>query len=95
MGKLLFWIVVIALIWVAFSLIRVSQRKQERAQADGDAARSAGSGGGRRRASGGAPERMVACGHCGVYLPYNDAIHGRGVDGGEYCCIEHRNAARR
>jgi uncharacterized protein len=33
------------------------------------------------------PERMVACGHCGVNLPASEAV----ADGGAYfCCEEHR-----
>ena len=93
----LFWVVAIALLWFVITLIRVSQRKQERAHDDADARRRAGStgAGGRSRAGGRLPERMVACAHCGVYLPFTDAIRGPGRDGGIYCCVEHRDAARR
>ena len=98
MGKLLFWVVAIAVIWSVLTLIRISQRKQERAQADAEARRRAGApggGAGGRGTGGRAPERIVACAHCGVYLPYSDAVRGRGSDSGDYCCVEHRDAARR
>ena len=101
MGKLLFWLVAIAVIWAVITLIRVSQRKQERAQADAEAGRRSGAAGGRAeaggraRTGGSAPERIVACAHCGVYLPFSDAVRGRGNDSGDYCCVEHRDAARR
>jgi uncharacterized protein len=38
-----------------------------------------------------APEQMVTCSHCGLYLPQNEAI----AEGGEFfCCAEHRRRAR-
>lgn len=38
-----------------------------------------------------APEKMVTCAHCGVYLPESDGL----VDGDRiYCCEAHRAAAR-
>lgn len=37
-----------------------------------------------------APEQMVNCSHCGLYLPQHEAIHE-----GErfFCCAEHRRLA--
>lgn len=63
MGKLLFWVVVIAVGWGAWSLIRVSQRKSEQAQ---------------RKEGKREPERIVACAHCGVHLPASEAVRGNG-----------------
>ena len=38
-------------------------------------------------APGAAPEQMVNCSQCGLYLPQSEAI----AEGGEYfCCAEHR-----
>lgn len=38
-----------------------------------------------------APERMVVCRHCGLYLPESDSV----VDGEDnFCCPEHRIAVR-
>ena len=38
----------------------------------------------------GAPQQMVSCEHCGLYLPQDEAI---GADGRYYCCAEHRRLA--
>jgi len=35
------------------------------------------------------PERMVACGHCGLNLPASEAVAD---GGGFYCCEEHRRS---
>ncbi|MFH1604157.1 MAG: PP0621 family protein [Pseudomonadota bacterium] len=41
-------------------------------------------------ASGAAPERMVRCSHCGLYLPQREAV----VEGDRFfCCVEHRRLA--
>jgi len=94
MGKVLFWVVVLGAGWLAWSLIRVSQRKQERAQVEADEAASArggpAKGTGKGKDKQGA-EEIVACAHCGVYLPASTAVQGKG---GPYCCVEHRDAAR-
>lgn len=37
---------------------------------------------------GGAPERMVACAHCGIHVPESESVQGSG--GAFYCCDEHR-----
>jgi uncharacterized protein len=37
-----------------------------------------------------APEQMVNCGHCGLYLPKNEAIAGGDKF---FCCAEHRHLA--
>lgn len=86
MGKLLSWLVVIALVYLALRLIALSQRRRERAA---EAARGeAGGPGGRPRVGG---EMMVRCAHCGVYLPASEAI----TDGGRtYCDPAHRDADR-
>jgi len=36
------------------------------------------------------PEKMVNCGHCGLYLPQSEAI---GEGDRCYCCAEHRRLA--
>ena len=38
----------------------------------------------------GAPEQMVSCGHCGLYLPQSEAV---GEGGRFFCCAEHRRLA--
>ncbi len=37
-----------------------------------------------------APEQMLVCAHCGVYLPAGEAIV---AEGRSYCCESHRKAA--
>jgi uncharacterized protein len=37
-----------------------------------------------------APEQMVNCEHCGLYLPRSEAV---GEDGRYFCCVEHRRLA--
>jgi len=61
MGKVLFWVVVVAVGWGAWSMIRLSQRKREQAE---------------RRAEAREPERIVACAKCGVHLPAAEALRG-------------------
>lgn len=42
------------------------------------------------------PQQMVACGHCGLYLPRNEAVPQVKADppsGKFYCCEEHRRLA--
>jgi uncharacterized protein len=41
-------------------------------------------------AHGAAPEQMVNCSHCGLYLPQNEAI---AAGDKFYCCAEHRRRA--
>ena len=41
-------------------------------------------------APGAAPEQMVSCSQCGLYLPKNEAV----AEGDKYyCCVEHRRQA--
>lgn len=63
MGKILFWVVVVAVGWAAWSMIRLSQRKREQVE---------------RRAGKREPEKIVACAKCGVHLPASEALSGGG-----------------
>ena len=83
MGKLLFWVAVVAVAYFAFKLIAISQRKSERA-AGREPKRGAGSEG-----RGGKGEPMRQCAHCGVHLPASDALTSGGRD---YCSEAHRDA---
>ena len=89
MGKLLSWVALVALAYLAFRLVAISQRKRdaaERARSARDAG-AAGDGSTRRVAG----EMMVQCAHCGVFLPASDAF----VDGDRsYCDRAHRDADR-
>ena len=89
MGKLLSWVALVALAYLAFRLVAISQRTRdaaERARSARDAG-AAGDGSTRRVAG----EMMVQCAHCGVFLPASDAF----VDGDRsYCDRAHRDADR-
>jgi uncharacterized protein len=86
MGKFLSWVVLIALGYLAFRLVAISQRKRDAARRGADARREqAGAAG---KVTG---EKMVQCAHCGVFLPASDAF----VDGDRsYCDRAHRDADR-
>lgn len=43
-----------------------------------------------RPAAEGVPEKMVNCGHCGLYLPQSEAVR---EGDSYYCCAEHRRLA--
>lgn len=91
MGKLLVWVALIALIWLAFRLVAISQRRSERSAHDASGAdRADAPRGARSREVSG--EAIVPCAHCGLYLPTSDALH----DGANtYCSRAHRDAHRR
>ncbi|MFT3799890.1 MAG: PP0621 family protein [Burkholderiaceae bacterium] len=86
MGKLLSWIVIGGLGYLAWRLTLVLQRKALAARA--------GPGYGQGRAP--APPRPAArelmrqCEVCGTYVPDSDALQARGRF---YCCAAHRDQA--
>lgn len=90
MGKLLSWVALIALGYLAFRLVAISQRRREAGQQARQGQR-AGSGvgeGGDTKVGG---EMMVQCSHCGVFLPACDAL----IDGERaFCDPAHRDAER-
>jgi len=93
MGKLLSWVVLIALAWLVIRLFAISQRRRE-----GSAGASDPAGGGAPRGAGGASaggeiesEAIVPCAHCGLFVPESDAIRD---DGRDYCSPAHRDADR-
>ncbi len=85
MGKLLSWVLLIAVVYAVMRLVVVLQRKAQRAAANrpSDAASSVPA------ADAGAGERMLPCSHCGVHAPASEMIPARGR---HYCCPEHRDA---
>ncbi|HPU51194.1 MAG TPA: PP0621 family protein [Burkholderiaceae bacterium] len=97
MGKILSWIVLIALVYAGMRLFVVFQRKsQAAALARERRARdeAAGRAGASRPSADLAPdgsERMLACAHCGAWSPASQTIAARGL---HYCSPEHRDADR-
>ncbi len=95
MGKLLSWIVLIALVYAGMRLFVVFQRKSQAAalarerRAQAEAAGRSGTpptSGGQRPEGG---EKMLACAHCGAWSPASEMVAARGR---HYCSAEHRDA---
>ncbi|MDT3678239.1 MAG: PP0621 family protein [Burkholderiaceae bacterium] len=99
MGKLLSWVVLIALAWLVIRLFAISQRRRQRSGDAGasDGASSPGgaasgsprSSGSSRRAIEGEP--IVPCAQCGLFVPASDVVRDDGFD---YCSTAHRDAHR-
>lgn len=95
MGKLLFWVVVIAAVWIAIKFAQASARRVERSAREGDGRDGAGGAGPRGGGgAGNAPrgELMIRCAHCGVYFPQSDAVSAGAL---HYCSVAHRDAGPR
>ncbi|HVL54896.1 MAG TPA: PP0621 family protein [Burkholderiaceae bacterium] len=90
MGKLLFWIAVAIIIYVIWTLVRISRRREERERAAGNGSRRADSA----RGDGDRPqiETMVQCAACDVHLPASEAVYSRGR---AYCGPAHRDLDER
>lgn len=93
MGKLLSWVVLIALAWLVIRLFAISQRRRQRGV---DAAASAGAPSPDGAASGASGrvlegEPIVPCAHCGLFVPASDVVRDDGFD---YCSPAHRDADR-
>ena len=94
MGKLLIWIAVAAAAWFAWKFYQTSQRRIQ--QSRQDAAPDAAPDGAREHQpdpAQRAPERMIACAHCGVHLPASEASADEA--GRHYCSRAHLEAAKR
>jgi len=77
MGKLIFWVGIIALVWGGARFLSILQRKQEAARLS-------------RVAEEGRQEAVVSCATCGVYIPASEAVK---VGKNSYCCPDHRPTA--
>ncbi|MEK9720241.1 MAG: PP0621 family protein [Quisquiliibacterium sp.] len=80
MGKLLFWILVGAVVYLGYRMLSASRGQGQRTAAHRAQARQAGEPG----------EPMRRCAHCGIHVPQSDAISE-----GErhFCSIAHRDEA--
>ena len=83
MGKVVFWVGVVAVIWAVIRFIAIVQRRQasQRREPPGAASRPA-----REKLD----EPMLRCAHCGVYFPASEAVR-RGAK--TYCSAEHVDAS--
>jgi len=75
------YLLVLAVVWVAFLIWR--QRRRDEARAAAPPAPTP-------PPSIPAPQAMLRCAQCGLHLPGSDAIKGR--DGRDYCSAAHRQA---
>ncbi len=86
MGKLISWVVMGAVGYLAFRLLQVVQRKSLAARgvpgAPGHVARTSGAGPAR--------ELMLRCDVCGTHVPGSEALT---VNGRHYCSAAHRDQA--
>ena len=85
MGRILFWVGLIVVIWAVIVLGRrrreAADREARREQRRAEAARKIG-----------VPVPMKTCPVCGTHFPENEAVLGEGV---AYCSEKCRGAARR
>jgi len=77
MGKLIFWLGIIVLIWGGVRFLSILQRKQEAARL-------------LRTEQEHQQEPVVRCATCGVYIPVSEALR---VGKQSYCCPDHRPSA--
>lgn len=91
MGKVLTWVLIGLILWGAWRLYTISQRRSERARRDAGAVPPGdGRDAGGEPARVAAPEAMVRCAVCGVHLPGSEA---RWSGGRTYCGDAHRDEA--
>lgn len=79
MGKILFFVGLMAAMYIAWTISRRSQRVGRQ---EGD----------RRKKSANDPVSMIRCPVCGTHFPEDEAVLG---DGKRYCSEKCRNKARR
>lgn len=89
MGKVLTWVLIGLILWGAWRLYTISQRRIERSRHDAGAAGGPHDGDGEPGRVA-APETMVKCAVCGLHLPGSEA---RWAAGRTYCSDAHRDQA--
>jgi len=100
MGKFTVWIVLAGLAWLGWTLWRLGRRRAEssesRQPSASGSARPGDSGANQATgepASEPAPEPILRCAHCGLYLPSRDTVAGE--RGAHYCSTAHRDLVER
>ena len=73
------YLLVLVVLWVAFTIWRNNRRREEQERAEAPPKRPLPG-----------PQAMVECAHCGLHLPAADALPGK--DGKVYCSAAHRQA---
>jgi uncharacterized protein len=94
MGKMLTWVVVVGLVWMAWRLLVISRRRSQRQSEAGKPEGAAGGAGEStpdEAARLDSPERMMQCAVCGVHMPASEA---RFAGGKVYCSDAHRSVGQ-
>ncbi len=94
MGKILTWVAIAAIAYLAWRVLLASRRRVERSRRESEA--DAPSGASERKPARpdraddarAAPEPMMRCAVCGLHLPGSEAVFARGR---VYCGAEHRD----
>ena len=94
MGKILTWVAIAAIVYLAWRVLLASRRRVERSRRESEA--DAPSGASERKPARpdraddarAAPEPMMRCAVCGLHLPGSEAVFARGR---VYCGAEHRD----
>jgi uncharacterized protein len=79
MSKYLFILLILGLVFYGLGARRTRERERDAAPAPKPKSPAAPV----------PPQSMLACAECGVHLPAQDALPGRG---GQFCCAAHRTA---
>ena len=96
MGKFTVWIVLAGLAWLGWTLWRLGRRRAESSESRPPSASGSarpGDSGADQPAGEPAPEPILRCAHCGLYLPSRDAVTG--ARGAHYCSTAHRDLVER
>lgn len=88
MGKLLFWIVLLAAAWVVVRVLIAKGRDVSGPASDGRGDAAPDQPPAKREDT---PEAMRQCAHCGVWYPASEAVVS--ADGRPYCGRAHHDAA--
>lgn len=88
MGKVLTWVLIAALAWLAWRLVVISRRRASGAGTADSSARKTGHSDTPPEQIV-EPERILQCARCGIHLP---ATEGRFAGGRFYCSEAHRDA---
>lgn len=88
MGRLLTWIAIAAIVYLAWRMLVISKRRAERSRGAPPAGRASGGDLDRAENDRRVPETIVQCAICGLHLPGSEAVFARGR---VYCGAEHRD----
>ena len=85
------YLILLILLALVFFLLGVKRARPTARKPEPDAkpANSANSANSAKPATPTEPRQMLSCAHCGLHLPADEALPGRG---GSFCSVAHRSA---